>query len=395
MAYNHFYKAVDHQARNLFPSLKDVPEIAWDYLVSPLEIRLPKSVYAHAEEAIRALFALSHRQDYARQLERVPGISDANPKHRSVLMAYDFHTTESGDCYLVEVNTNAAGFWLASLMEVAHSGSPAEDLPAVRALQASFAEEMRLFGGDLATARVAVTDDDIAQQKMYPEFLMFRDWLGRLGAKSELVEARDFVFRDGVLHAPSGPIDLVYNRTTDFYLEDPSHTGLREAFLREAACISPNPKEYWLLADKQRLVQWSQKDFMALATAEEAEAIGKVLIPTYEKSHFASTDDVWSNRKTLFFKPKRSYGGKSVYRGESVSRKVFERLMSEDILIQKYQPPARFPTDDPNSVMNNWKYDLRFYVYADQIQLVAARIYQGQVTNFSSPMGGFTRVAFA
>jgi hypothetical protein len=151
-----------------------------------------------------------------------------------------------------------------------------------------------------------------------------------------------------------------------------------------------------VLADKQRLVQFTQKGFLESvgASEEQKHAIDKVLIPSYDLKNFASPEEIWAERKTLFFKPKRSYGGKSVYRGESVSRKVFERLMHEDTLIQKYQPPQKMPTEDPRSVLNNWKFDVRFFVYGDQIQLVAARIYQGQVTNFSSPMGGFTLVDF-
>ena len=68
--------------------------------------------------------------------------------------------------------------------------------------------------------------------------------------------------------------------------------------------------------------------------------------------------------------------------------------MTEDILIQRFRPAQHVPTDDPRSVLANWKFDLRFYVYEDKIQLTCARIYQGQVTNFSSPMGGFTLVRF-
>jgi hypothetical protein len=68
--------------------------------------------------------------------------------------------------------------------------------------------------------------------------------------------------------------------------------------------------------------------------------------------------------------------------------------MAEDILIQKFRPAQHVPTDDPRSVLSHWKFDLRFFVYADQIQMTTARIYQGQVTNFSSPMGGFTKVVF-
>jgi hypothetical protein len=38
------------------------------------------------------------------------------------------------------------------------------------------------------------------------------------------------------------------------------------------------------------------------------------------------------------------------------------------------------------------KLDLRSYVYAGRIQLVAARLYQGQTTNFRTAGGGFAPV---
>jgi hypothetical protein len=397
LSYNFFYKKLDQLARRMFPGLVDKPDMNWDHLISPLELRLPKKVLQNATRAITALHALSRRPEYARLLEPVPGISDAPVKYESALMAYDFHTNEAGDCSLVEINTNAAGYLLASLMEMTHRGVEPADYAPLKSLQESFVSELQLAGKPTAGARVAITDEDIPQQKMYGEFLMYRDWFRQSGWPAEFCEASDFrMAGDELQTAADQGVDLVYNRLTDFYLEQPAHAALREGFTRGLACITPNPREYWLLADKQRLIQMTEPGFLesAGASAEEIEAIRAVLIPTFEKSAFASTDEIWHQRKRLFFKPKRSHGGKSVYRGESVSRKVFERLIQEDILIQHFTPAQKVPTDDPRSVLNNWKFDLRFYVYADKIQLCAARIYQGQVTNFSSPLGGFTTVQF-
>lgn len=371
--------------------------MTWDHLVSPLEVRLPKNVLSRASRAIAALHRVSRRDAYAGLLEPIPGVSDNKTAHESVLMAYDFHTNEFGDCFLVEVNTNASGFMLSSLMEMTHSETnPADYLP-LHKLRQSFIDELKLWGQASATPQIAISDEDIPEQKMYGEFLMYRDWFSEQGWGAQLCEARDFKMTDGKLSTPWGPrIDLVYNRLTDFYLEDPQHVSLREAFVAGAACISPNPREYWLLADKQRLIQLTTPGFLisAGATPEEIADIEKILIPTFEKDAFGSPEEIWAQRKNLFFKPKRSHGGKSVYRGESVSRKVFERLMQEDILIQQFSPAQKMPTDDPRSVLTNWKFDLRFYVYADKIQLAVARIYQGQVTNFASPLGGFTMVRF-
>ncbi len=38
------------------------------------------------------------------------------------------------------------------------------------------------------------------------------------------------------------------------------------------------------------------------------------------------------------------------------------------------------------------KMDVRLYTYADKTLLVAARLYQGQTTNFRTPGGGFAPV---
>lgn len=392
MSYNHFYRQIEALAKASFPSLASIDAVTWDHLVSPIEIKLPVSVKRTAEEAVRALHAVTRRPEYRAKLEPVPGISDHPTRNHSVLMAYDFHTDEEGGCHLVEVNTNASGFMIASLMLVAHEGGELKDFPPLAKLTKSFEHELALFGRPFKNgSRIAVCDDEIEQQKMRAEFLMYRDWFEKAGWNAEVREAKNI----GTGESQALP-DLVYNRSTDFYLEDETHAGLREAYQKRLSCLSPNPYEYWLLADKERLIQLGDENFLKEvgATAEESSAIRKVIIPTFDKSSFASLDEIWSDRKNLFFKPKRSHGGKSVYRGESVSRKVFERLMLEDILIQRFTPAQRVPTDDPRSVLSTWKFDLRFYVYEDEIHLCVARIYQGQVTNFASPMGGFTRVRF-
>ena len=289
---------------------------------------------------------------------------------------------------------------LSALMEMTHGNDDALNFASsdpLRLLQESFSTELVRGGRSPTNTTIAISDEDIPQQKMFAEFLMYRDWFRSLGWTAEFCEGRDLTLEGRQLEAPNlRHIDLVYNRLTDFYLTNPAHAQLREGFASGATVVSPNPREYWLLADKQRLIDLTSKEFMIKvgATADEIARIDKILIPTFEKSAFASPEEIWAQRRGLFFKPKRSHGGKSVYRGESVSRKVFERLMLEDILIQKFSPAQKMPTDDPRSVLNNWKFDLRFYVYGDQIHQTVARIYQGQVTNFASALGGFTRVQF-
>jgi hypothetical protein len=45
-----------------------------------------------------------------------------------------------------------------------------------------------------------------------------------------------------------------------------------------------------------------------------------------------------------------------------------------------------------DSAETDLKLDIRAYVYNGAIQLVAARLYEGQTTNFRTPGGGFAPV---
>ena len=54
-------------------------------------------------------------------------------------------------------------------------------------------------------------------------------------------------------------------------------------------------------------------------------------------------------------------------------------------------PSERLVTVD--GVEKHLKLDLRAYTYQGQIQLLAARLYAGQTTNFRTPSGGFSPVA--
>ena len=101
--------------------------------------------------------------------------------------------------------------------------------------------------------------------------------------------------------------------------------------------------------------------------------------------------DLWRERKSLFFKPMRGYGSKAVYRGEKVTRGVFEEILKGEYVAQAFAPPSERMMR-VQGVAEPRKLDVRLYAYEGRTLLAAARLYQGQATNFRTPGGGFAPV---
>jgi hypothetical protein len=166
---------------------------------------------------------------------------------------------------------------------------------------------------------------------------------------------------------------------------------LREAFLQKLACFSPNPFEYALLADKQRLFELSH-GLVSLEKLklEERSLINQVVLKSYDIASTEDKDWFWQNKKKLFFKPKRSFGGKAGYRGQGVTQSVYANILTGDYLAQDFAPPPTIHAHLEDGTELEFKYDLRFYVYRDRIQLGVARLWRGQMTNIHTLGGGIT-----
>ncbi len=383
-----FYQTVNQTARETFLGLAACPEIDWPKILSPSKIQLSNMVFEQAQSIVQSLWNLSCQPPYQAQfLDPI----DEKTHHDSVLMAYDFHLDSTGQLKLIEINTNASGFLLVSLLEMVHFKKTIVNYTPLTALKTSFELALEKWGADpKQNVKSALTDEDWRGQRMLPEFYMYQEWFKSFGWDCEIAESKDFKFQNHelTLPGPSRPIQLVYNRTTDFHFEKEIHLALKNTYAAGAACITPTPKAYRLLADKQRMTEWSRPGALESWKLPETQvqAIQSALLRSYTQVDFESSDQIWSERKKYFFKPRRSHGGKSVYRGSSISKTVFERLMSEpSTIIQEHCPPSE---------VDGWKFDLRFFVFKDQIQLSVARMYRGQVTNFSSDLGGFTLVEF-
>jgi hypothetical protein len=255
-----------------------------------------------------------------------------------------------------------------------------------------FSDEWRRQRGEAPLGRVAIVDDDPAAQYLYPEIRLFERMFARFGAQAVIADASELIWRDGRLWHGAQPVELVYNRLTDFYLEEPAHAGLRNAYEAGAVVLTPHPRAHALYANKRNLITLSHDDNLAaLGVPEAARAILVAGVPRTESVTPEQADALWAERRKFFFKPATGYGSKAAYRGDKLTRRVWQEILRGDYVAQALVLPSerRLEVD---SAETDLKLDIRAYVYGGVIQLVAARLYEGQTTNFRTPGGGFAPV---
>jgi hypothetical protein len=355
------------------------------------------------EEVVAALervVALPRYREAA--LERAPAIARREFGPRGVFLGFDFHLSAAGP-RLIEINTNAGGALINAALARAQAACCTEiesesfSAPTdLRRLEEEvfemFRNEWRLQRGDTPLARIAIVDDRPEEQYLFPEFRLFQRLFERFGLHAAIVDARTLDYRDGRLCDAAGPIDLVYNRLTDFYFEEPAHAALRVAYEAGGVSVTPHPHAHALYADKRNLLLLSDAqalEEMGVTVADRALLLAHV--PKTELVSAASAERLWRERRDWFFKPAAGYGSKAAYRGDKLTKRVWSEILAAQYVAQALVPPSeRVLARD--GARDELKLDIRAYAYAGRVQLLAARLYQGQTTNFRTPGGGFAPV---
>ncbi|MDP1654031.1 MAG: hypothetical protein Q8L56_15025 [Rhodocyclaceae bacterium] len=334
-----------------------------------------------------------------------PSAARYAPKAAGVFHGYDFHLSTDGP-QLIEINTNAGGGLLNAALAQAQKACCAEVsavLPGVHPAATieqdyvdMFLEEWRAErgtnGGDAPLGRIAIVDAQPREQFLYPEFLLFQKLFERHGIAATICDPAALRFEDGVLRHEGERIDLVYNRLTDFGLDAPENAALREAYLAGAVVLTPHPRAHAVYADKRNLSLLT--DAAALAELGVDAATREVLlsgIPRTELVRREEAEAFWARRRQLFFKPAAGYGSKAAYRGDKLTKRAFEEVLSGGYVAQALVPPSERVVGVEGQRIG-LKLDLRNFVYRGRVQLVIARLYQGQTTNFRTAGGGFAPV---
>lgn len=373
------------------------------HLFSSTMVFLSSPVYQRVAELVSAIERVIALPAYqAQALARAPAIAQRAAAPLGVFMGYDFHLGPQGP-QLIEINTNAGGAMLnVALAHAQHACCEAIDwaFPLKQVSRASleqvffdmFTAEWRLQRGEAPWASVVIVDDQPEAQYLAPEFTLFQQLFEQHGVAASVADPTALEWRDGRLWHQGRVVDMVYNRLTDFYLSEAPHQALRAAFEAQAVVVTPHPRAHALYADKRNLTVLSDDALLqAWGVPPQDRALLSAGVPHTRLVTAAKADELWAQRRQLFFKPVGGYAGKAAYRGEKLTRGVWADILAGDFVAQALVPPGQRVAQVGDD-LKDLKFDVRAYVYNGRVQLLAARMYSGQTTNFRTPGGGFAPV---
>lgn len=368
------------------------------HLFSNVPVFLPSAALAEMVDIVGAIEATAQLPGYRDAvLSWAPKVSRVDHGPAGAFMGYDFHFADDGP-KLIEVNTNAGGAFLNAVLARAQAACCA-DVALQRGsieefedrIVAMFREEWHRQRGPDSLETITIVDDAPAEQYLYPEFVLAREMLMRHGINAIVADAGKLHYRDDGLFFDDRRIDLVYNRLVDFAFAMPEHAALRAAYQDGAVVVTPNPHHHALLANKRNLTLLSDPEALEAfgLTPENRQRLSGV--PQTRLVTPDNIEELWQGRKGLFFKPVSGHGSKAVYRGDKLTKTVWAEIAGGDYVAQAFAVPGQRMIELDGERMLR-KVDVRLYTYQGHPLLVAARIYQGQTTNFRTPGGGFAPV---
>ncbi len=362
-----------------------------------------RDALADTVAAIERVIALPQYQNHV--LTQAADIARHAVAAHGVFMGFDFHMGADGP-RLIEINTNAGGAFLNAALARAHRAccgsmqalvdSSSNLLGLDQVLRDMFVAEWQAQRGATPLRTILIVDDAPETQYLAPEFALARQLFMNHGITAVVADARALIFHDGRLWHPKlgadQSVDLIYNRLTDFDFSGPDHAALHDAYLHDAVVLTPHPRAHALYADKRNLITLGDPSLLASWRVSERDIrLLQAAIPHTELVTPERAEDLWSRRRRLFFKPVAGYGGKAAYRGDKLTRGVWSEIIRGGFIAQELVLPSERLVE-VDGQPKRLKLDIRAYTYQGQIQLLAARTWTGQTTNFRTAGGGFSPV---
>ena len=329
----------------------------------------------------RRVFRLKDNPAYLSTLApALPEAAHISTSWPSVLMGFDFHLTADGP-KLIEINNNAGGLHIGGGQWL-----PQHDLSAAGA-SGTLEERLLAMFPDQWNA-IAIMDEDIENQFMYPEMCAYAELLRRSGRRVWLCSPENLVPGEDGLYVEGERIDAIYNRHTDFYLLEQPLRHIRAAYERGQVVLNPHPRSYALIGDKSRMADWWQPGLLEGCVDPQTVALIRQVTPETRRLAGLDLQQVWSDRSQWVFKPVARHGGKGVVIGKGISRKRFDELDADDTIVQRLVPASEVLVND-----KQLKLDIRLYMHGSKLIALAGRVWSGQVTNFREPGSGWVSLA--
>jgi uncharacterized circularly permuted ATP-grasp superfamily protein len=130
----------------------------------------------------------------------------------------------------------------------------------------------------------------------------------------------------------------------------------------------------------------------SIGVSEANRSLIHSVVPHTERVTISNVESIRERRKQLFFKPATGFGSKATYRGQNVTTRVFGEIIAAGNYIAQTLVPPQTRAVMVDGLATELKFDLRCYAYRGTVLLTAARLWQGQTTNFRTKGGGFTPV---
>ena len=128
-----------------------------------------------------------------------------------------------------------------------------------------------------------------------------------------------------------------------------------------------------------------------MGASSRAISVLSQAVPETVLVHADNADELWSARRRLFFKPVCGFGSRGTYKGAKLTKKTWLSILQSDYVAQELIAPSeRLLVTD--GARRSFKVDIRCYAYRGEIQLLGARMYRGQTTNFRTDGGGLAAV---
>ena len=365
------------------------------HLFSPYALFVHRTSLDLMGAVANAVFEIARNPKYVEHVLRwAPEIALHDPGSLGGVLGLDFHLTVAGP-RLIEINTNPGGLLLnARLVDAVRSCAPATWVPWTSGAQARDASAMAWLEDARAQLgrmpqRIAIVDVAPREQFLYPEFELYAEAFRQHGVDSVICPPDALTFGPDRLEDAAGQIDAIYNRLTDFALADPVSAPLHQAYLARAIALTPHPREHALFADKRNLTPLADAGLLEGWGVDPvvAHRLAQVIPSTVEVTT-DNRDTLWADRGSYFFKPATGFGSRGSYRGDKLTRRVWDSMPSTSYVAQAFAPPSVRVVHGGASL----KADVRCFASASGVLLFAARLYQGQTTNMRTPHGGFAAV---